>query len=60
MELPIMITGKVRTQQCRGVLGIPMMVLTLVIGKGSSNDDEGCGNNINNDDDGRVDGCLVL
>jgi hypothetical protein len=36
-----------------------MMVLALVIGKGSGNNDEGCSNNINNDKDGRFDGCLV-
>jgi hypothetical protein len=36
-----------------------MMVLTLVIGKGSSNNDEGCSDNINHDNDGRFDGCLV-
>jgi hypothetical protein len=59
MELPRS-TGKVGTQQCRGVVGLPMMVLTLVIGKGSGNDDEGCSNNINDDDDGRFDSCLVL
>jgi hypothetical protein len=32
-----------------------MMVLALVIGKGSGNDDEGCSNKINNDNDGRFD-----
>ncbi len=37
-------TGKVRTQQCRGVVGLPMIVLALVIGKGSCNNDEGCSN----------------
>jgi hypothetical protein len=26
------LTGKVGTQQCRGVVGLPMMVLALVIG----------------------------
>jgi hypothetical protein len=58
MELP-RLTSKVGTQQCRGVVGLPMMVLALVIGKGSGKDNEGCSNNINNDDDGRFDGCLV-
>jgi hypothetical protein len=33
--------------------------LALVIGKGSGNDDEGCSNNINNNDDGRFDSFLV-
>jgi hypothetical protein len=58
MELPRLI-GKVGIQQCRGVVGLPMMVLALVIGKGSSNDDEGCSDNINDDDNGRFEGCLV-
>jgi hypothetical protein len=58
MELP-RLTGKVGTQQCRGVVGLPMMVLALVIGKGSGNDNEGCSNNIKDDNDGRFDGCLV-
>jgi hypothetical protein len=58
MELP-RLTGKVGTQQCRGVVGLSMMVLALVIDKGSSDDNEGCSNNINNDNDGRFDGCLV-
>jgi hypothetical protein len=52
--------GKIRTQQCRGVAGLPMMVLALVIGKGSGDDDEGCSNKINNNNDGRFDSsCLV-
>jgi hypothetical protein len=58
MELP-RLTGKVGTQQCRGVVRLPMMVLALVIGKGSGNNKEGCSNNINNNNDGRFDGCLV-
>jgi hypothetical protein len=58
MELP-RLTGKVETQQCRGVLGLPMMVLALVIGKGSGDEDEGYSDNINDDDNGRFDGCLV-
>jgi hypothetical protein len=58
MELP-RITGKVGTQQCRGVVGLPMMVLTLVIGSSSGNNHEGCSNNINDDNDGRIDGCFV-
>jgi hypothetical protein len=60
MELPRS-TGKVGTQQCRGVVGLPMMVLalSLVIGKGGSNNNEGCSDKINNDDDGRFDSCLV-
>ncbi len=58
MELPRSM-GKVGTQQCRGVVGPPMMVLALVIGKGSGDDDEGCSNKINNDDNGRFDSCLV-
>ncbi len=40
MELPRS-TDKVGTQQCRGVVGLPMMVLAQVIGKGSGNDNEG-------------------
>jgi hypothetical protein len=58
MELP-KLRGKVGTQQCRGVVGLPMMVLTLVIGKGSGNDNEGCSNNINDNNDGSFDVCLV-
>ncbi len=58
MELPRS-TGKVGTQQCRGVVGLPMMVLALVIGKGSSDDNEGCSDKINDKDDGRFDSCLV-
>ncbi len=58
MELPRS-TGKVETQQCREVVGLPMLVLVLVIGKGSSNDDEGCSDKINDDNDGRFDSCLV-
>ena len=58
MELP-RLTGKVGTQQCRGVVGLPMMVLALVIGKGGSNDNEGCSKKIKNDNDGRFDSCLV-
>jgi hypothetical protein len=58
MELPRS-TGKVGTQQCRGVVEQSMMVLALVIGKGSGNDDEGCSNKINDDNDGRFDSCLV-
>ncbi len=53
-------TGKVGTQQCRGVVGLPMMVLALVIGKGSGNDNEGCIDKINDGNDGRFDSsCLV-
>jgi hypothetical protein len=58
MELPRS-TGKVETQQCRDVVGLPMMVLALVIGKGSSDGNEGCSNEINNNNDGRFDSCLV-
>jgi hypothetical protein len=58
MELPRS-TGKVGTQQCRGVVGLPMMVLALAIGKGDSNDNEGCSNKINDNNDGRFDSCLV-
>jgi hypothetical protein len=58
MELPRS-TGKVGTQQCRGVVGLPMMMLALVIGKGSNNDNEGCSDKINNNDNGRFDSCLV-
>jgi hypothetical protein len=36
-----------------------MMLLALVIGKGSSNNNEGCSNNINTNNNGRFDGCLV-
>jgi hypothetical protein len=53
-------TGKVGTQQCRGVVKLPMMVPALVIGKGSSNDNEGCSDKINDDADERFDSsCLV-
>ncbi len=58
MELP-RLTGKVGTQNCRGVVGLPMMVLALVIGEVSGDDDERCSDNIDNDNDGRFDGCLV-
>ncbi len=58
MELPRSMS-KVGTQQCRGVVGPPMMVLALVIGKGSSNDNEGCSDKTNDDDDGRFGSCLV-
>jgi hypothetical protein len=59
MKLPRS-TGRVGTQQCRGVVGLPMMVLALVIGKGSGDNDEGCSNKINDKDNGRFDGsCLV-
>jgi hypothetical protein len=58
MELP-RLTGRVRIQQCKGVVGLPMMVLALVIGKGSGNDDEGCSDNINDINNGRFDSCLV-
>jgi hypothetical protein len=46
MELP-RLTGKVGTQQCRGVVGLPIMVLALVIGKGGSDNNEVCSNKIN-------------
>jgi hypothetical protein len=36
-----------------------MMVLALVIGKGSSNNNDGCSNKINDDNHGRFDSCLV-
>jgi hypothetical protein len=36
-----------------------MMVLALVIGKGSGIDNEGCSDNINNNNNGRFDGCSV-
>jgi hypothetical protein len=58
MELPRS-TGKVGTQQYRGVVGLPMMVLALVIGKGSGDDDEGCSDKIKDDNNGRFDSCLV-
>ncbi len=59
MELPRS-TGKVGTQQYRGVVGLPMMVLALVIGKGGGNKNEGCSDKINDKDDGRFDtSCLV-
>jgi hypothetical protein len=61
MELPRS-TGKAGTQQCRGVVGLPMMVLALVIGKGSGDNNEGCNDKINNDNnnDCRFDSsCLV-
>ncbi len=54
IELPIS-TGNIGTQQCRGVVGLPMMVPALVIGKGSGNKNEGCSAKINNNDDGRFD-----
>jgi hypothetical protein len=59
MELPRS-TGKVGTQQCRGVAGLPMMVLALLIGEGSSNNNEGCSNKNNDDDDGRFDSCWCI
>ncbi len=46
-------------RQSRDMVGLPMMVLALVIGKGSGNDNEGCRNKINDDDDCRFDSCLV-
>jgi hypothetical protein len=58
MELPRS-TGKVVTQQYRGVVGLPMMVLALMIGKGGSDDNKGCSDKINDNDDGRFDSCLV-
>ena len=58
MELPRS-TGKVGTQQFRGVVGLPMMVLALVIGKGGSDNNEGCSDKISNVNDGRFDSCLV-
>jgi hypothetical protein len=58
MELPRS-TGKVGTQQCRGVVGLPMMVLALVISKGGSKDNEGCSNKINDNNIDRLDSCLV-
>jgi hypothetical protein len=58
MELPRS-TGKVGTQQCREVVGLPMMVLALVIGKGGSNDNEGCSDKINDNNNGSFDSCLV-
>jgi hypothetical protein len=58
MKLPIS-TGKVGTQQCRGVVGLTMMVLALVIGKGGSNNNEGCSDKIKDNNDGRFDSCLV-
>ena len=58
MELPRS-TGKVGTQQCRGVVELPMMGLALVIDKGSGNDDEGCSDKINDDNNGTFDSCLV-
>jgi hypothetical protein len=58
MELPRS-TGKVGTQQCRGVVGLPMMVLALVTGKSGSNNNEGCSDKINDNNDGRFDSCLV-
>ncbi len=58
MELP-RLTSKVGAQQCRGVVGLRMMVLALVMGKGSGDDNEGCSDNINNNDNGWFDGCLV-
>jgi hypothetical protein len=61
MELPRS-TGKVGTQQCRGVVGLPMMVLALVIGKGSGDNNKGCSDKINgdNNNNGRFDSsCLV-
>jgi hypothetical protein len=36
-----------------------MMVLALVMGKGSSNNNEGCSDKINDDNNGRSDSCLV-
>jgi hypothetical protein len=36
-----------------------MMVRALVIGKGSGDNDEGCSNNMDGNNDGRFDACLV-
>ncbi len=58
MELP-RLTGKVGTQQCRGVVRLPIMVLALVIGIGSGNNNEGSSDNISNNDGGKFDSCLV-
>jgi hypothetical protein len=59
MELPRS-TGKLGTQQCRGVVGLSMMVFAMVIGKSSGDDDEGCSDKINNEENGRFDSsCLV-
>jgi hypothetical protein len=58
MEFPRS-TGKVGTQQCRGLVGLPMMVLALVIGAGRSDDDEGCSDKINDNNNGRFDSCLI-
>ncbi len=58
MELPRS-TGNVGIQQCRGVVGLPVMVLALVIGKGGSDSNEGCSDKINDNEDGRFDSCLV-
>jgi hypothetical protein len=48
MKLP-RLTGKVGKQQCRGMVGPPMMVLKLVIGKDKGDNNEGCSDNIKND-----------
>ncbi len=53
-------TGKVGTQQCKGVVELPMMVPALVIGKGSGDNDEGCSNKFNDNDDGRFDSSCLL
>jgi hypothetical protein len=59
MELPRSI-GKVGTQLCRGVVGLPMMVLALVIGSGSGEEDERSSNKINHNNNGRFNSsCLV-
>ncbi len=53
-------TGKVGTQQCRGVVGLPIMVPALVIGSGSSNDNEGCSGKIKDNANERFgSSCLV-
>ncbi len=36
-----------------------MVLLAMVIGEGRDNDNEGCSDNIDDDDNGRFDRCLV-
>ncbi len=55
MELAIRI-DEVGSGQSTGVVALPIMVLAWVRGWGSSDNNEGCGNN--GDDDGRLLVCL--
>jgi hypothetical protein len=53
-------TGKVGTQQCKGVVGLPMMVPALVIGSDSGDNDEGCSDKINDDANEKFDSSYLV